>query len=82
MNVLLYIILALMTASLYRLLRGPLLEDRILSLNIFAVLVIILIVWYAIVYEQSFYLDIAIVYSLLSFAEVLAFVKFSGRSKN
>ncbi len=82
MNILLYIILALMTASLYRLLRGPSLEDRILSLNIFAVMVIILIAWYAIVYEQSFYLDIAIVYSLLSFSEVLAFVKFSGRSRD
>jgi multisubunit Na+/H+ antiporter MnhF subunit len=30
----------------------------------------------AVIYEKSFYLDIAIIYALLSFSEIVAFLKF------
>jgi len=80
MTWLLYLLVVLLFASLYRMLIGPLLEDKVLALNVVAVIIVLIISLYAISYEQSFYLDIALIYALLSFGEVLAFVKFSSLS--
>ncbi len=77
MSWVLYTLLAMLVAVLYRLVRGPLLEDRLLALNIIAVLIILIMCYFSIMFEQSFYLDIALIYALLSFGEVLAFVKIS-----
>jgi multicomponent Na+:H+ antiporter subunit F len=77
MSWVLYILIVLLVAGLYRLVRGPLLEDRLLALNVIAVLIILIMSYHAIAYGQSFYLDIALVYALLSFGDILAFVKIS-----
>ncbi len=77
MNWVLYVLLAMLPAVLYRLIRGPLLEDRLLALNVVAVLIILIMCFHSLIYGQSFYLDIALVYALLSFSEILAIVKFS-----
>lgn len=73
-----YCLIFLLVGSLYRLIRGPLLEDRILALNVTAVIIVLIIALYSISYRQSFYLDIALIYAVLSFGEVLAFVKFTS----
>ena len=77
MSWLLYIILAMLIIVLYRLVKGSLLEDRLLALNVISVLIILIMGYYALLYDQGFYLDIALVYALLSFSEILAVVKFS-----
>lgn len=77
MSWLLYIILAMLIVVLYRLVKGPLLEDRLLALNVIAVLIILIMGYYALLYDQGFYLDVALVYALLSFSEILAVVKFA-----
>lgn len=77
MTWLLVVLLAMLAAVLYRLVRGPLLEDRLLALNVIAVLIILIMCYFSVLYDQSFYLDIALIYALLSFAEILAFVKIS-----
>ena len=78
MNYILYFLLAFLVGALYRLLRGPLLEDRILALNVVAVIIVVIIGFYSIINDQSFILDIALIYAVLSFAEILAFVKFTS----
>jgi len=75
MNWLIYILVVMLVAVLYRLIKGPLIEDRLLALNVIAVLIILIMSCYSLEYGQSFYLDIALIYALLSFAEILAFVK-------
>ncbi len=69
------ILVIMLVAVLYRLIRGPMIEDRLLALNVIAVLIILIMSCYSLEYGQSFYLDIALIYALLSFAEILAFVK-------
>ena len=77
MSWVLYVLLLMIPPVLYRLIRGPLLEDRLLALNVIAVLIILIMSYHSLIYEQSFYLDIALVYALLSFSEILAIIKFS-----
>jgi multicomponent Na+:H+ antiporter subunit F len=77
MNYILYGLIMFLIGSLYRLVFGPSIEDRILAINVVAVIVILIICLYSIYYERSYYLDIALVYALLSFGEVLAFAKFT-----
>lgn len=73
----LYTLLVMLLGILYRLIRGPLLEDRLLALNVVAVLIILIMSLHSMIYGRSFYLDIALVYALLSFSEIIAIVKFS-----
>ena len=73
----LYGLLVLLAASLFRLIFGPTMEDRILAISVVSVMIILIICLYSVMYNQSYYLDIALVYALLSFAEVLAFAKFT-----
>ena len=79
MSWILYILIGLFLLTCYRLVRGPFLEDRILALNVIAVIIVLVMCYYSLIYEQSFYLDIALIYTLLSFSEVLAFIKFGDR---
>jgi len=76
MNWATYILYFFMAASLYRLLRGPSVYDRLLAFNLVSAQVILLMCFHAIRHERSYYLDVAMIYTLLSFAETIAFVRF------
>lgn len=78
MNWIIYWLLLLLTGSFYRLIKGPTIEDRVLALDVAAVIIVLIISLYSLSYGQSFYLDIALIYAILSFGEVLAFVKFTS----
>ncbi|MGM0607962.1 MAG: monovalent cation/H+ antiporter complex subunit F [Candidatus Muiribacteriota bacterium] len=71
-----YIILFLIFLSLYRLIAGPTFFDRLVSFSIISVLVILLMCCLAVVFGEGYYMDIAILYSLLSFSGIIAFSKF------
>lgn len=69
-------ILASMLLSLYRFLRGPSTFDRIIAFDVMTIAsigLIALISWFA---GRVIYLDIAIVYGLLSFLGVIIIAKY------
>ena len=69
-------ILASMLMSLYRFLRGPSTFDRIIAFDVMTIAsigLIALIAWFA---GRVIYLDIAIVYGLLSFLGVIIIAKY------
>ncbi len=68
--------------SLIRLLAGPKLSDRVVALDTFNMIAIGVIVILAKVYESSLYLDIAIIYAILSFLETVVFARFVEGKKN
>jgi len=80
MNWVFYCLVLFLLGALFRLTTGPSLEDRILALNVVAIIIVLIISLYAITYKQGFYLDIALIYAILSFGEVLAFVKFTSET--
>lgn len=74
------LILASMLLSLYRFLRGPSTFDRIIAFDVMTISsigLIALIAWFA---GRIIYLDIAIVYALLSFIGVIIIAKYLEKS--
>lgn len=59
-----------------RIILGPTIWDRLLGLNLFSSKIIILIVLFALMMKESYYLDIAIVYVLLGFISIISIARF------
>ena len=62
--------------TVIRMIAGPKLSDRVVSLDTFNMIVIGVIVVLAAVFESSLYLDIAIVYAILAFLETIVFSRY------
>jgi multicomponent Na+:H+ antiporter subunit F len=60
---------------LYRVVRGPSPADRIIAVDILGILIIGVLALYGLAYDQGFFLDIALIWALLSFVASLAFAK-------
>lgn len=75
--------IALLTAfgglCLFRVLKGPSLLDRIAAADAVGVMMTIVLVLLGLFFERSIFLDIAIVYALLLFADTLIIARFMDR---
>lgn len=65
-----------MLLSLIRLVKGPSTMDRVVSVDTLNVMITGLIAILAVVFENSLYLDIAIVYGVLAFLETIILAKY------
>ncbi len=74
---------ALLTAALFlaftRLARGPTLPDRVVALDLIAVIAVGLIAVYAIDLDQQVFFDAAIVVALVAFLGTVAFARYLER---
>ena len=70
-NVILFCVLFV----LFRVLFGPTAADRIVAVDIMGILVIGLLALLGLAYKQSFFMDIGLIWALLSFIASLAFAK-------
>lgn len=77
------IYLAFMTISfllmLIRLIKGNDTPNRAMALDAITTLTIALFVFFALFFERSFYMDVAIVYAIISFVGVLVVARFIER---
>ncbi len=62
--------------AVIRLLKGPTPADRVVALDTFNIIVIGVIALLAYSFENSLYLDIAIVYAILAFIETIVFARY------
>lgn len=70
-------ILASVLLALYRVIRGPVVIDRIVGLNVIGTKTIAVILLTGCLFERvEFFIDIAFVYALINFIGVLAFSKY------
>ena len=69
-------ILAAMALILVRALSGPTVYDRILAVNAFGTLTVLLIAVYGFLTDRPEFLDIALVYALINFIGTIAVTKF------
>lgn len=67
--------------SLYRLLRGPSLPDRVVALDLMATLVVGITIVYAIYTDTAVILDVAIVIALIAFLGTVAFASYIERKE-
>ena len=69
-------VLVVMVLALVRALLGPTVYDRILAVNAFGSLTVVLIAVYGFLSGRPDFLDIALVYALINFIATIAVTKF------
>ncbi len=82
MIVYIYFLIGVAVFSLYRLIAGPLIQDRLLALNSVSIIFIVILALYSIDTGNEFFLDIAISFLFLDFVGMIAFTKYLGREGN
>lgn len=71
-------LVALMLLAMVRLLKGPTAADRVVALDAINTLVVAAMIVLAVVFRQVIFVDVAIVYALLSFVGTLYIAKYLG----
>jgi multicomponent Na+:H+ antiporter subunit F len=68
--------------TLYRMVKGPTIYDRILTANIIGTKTVVVIILAGFIFERpQFFIDIALVYVLINFILVLAFLKYVEKGR-
>lgn len=62
--------------AIIRLIAGPTIFDRVVGLDTLNVIITAFIVFMAFILKNNLYLDIALVYGILSFLETILFARF------
>jgi multicomponent Na+:H+ antiporter subunit F len=75
LTVLIFLIIAIIMAVL-RIIKGPTSPDRIVGLDTLNTIVIVSMIIYGLVADSIIYIDVAIVYALLSFISTLFIAKY------
>lgn len=73
------VILLLMLAmfiTMIRFLKGPTLSDRVVAFDVMSIMGVSLLVLLALYFERSLYLDIALVFGLISFLSTTIFGRY------
>lgn len=77
MNIIVFSLVSLgVLFSIIRMLIGPTLADRVVSLDTLNIIIIGVIALLANQFENNLYLDIAIVYGILAFIETIVFSRY------
>lgn len=71
----LFLIVSAAILSMYRLIFGPSNADRIISADALSLITTIFLVCLALFFDSQLYIDIALVYAVLSFIGVIALAK-------
>jgi len=69
-------LLIAMLATLIRAVLGPTVYDRILAVNAFGTLTVVLIAWFVVYAGRPDFIDIAIAYALITFIGTIAVTKY------
>lgn len=79
-EIILYIVYGLIGLGLLfaviRLIKGPSIADRAVSLDTFNIIVIGIIAILSVLFDNGMFLDIAIVYGILAFLETIVFARY------
>ncbi|AEC50961.1 putative monovalent cation/H+ antiporter subunit F [Pyrococcus sp. NA2] len=75
-NIYLVLIAIATLLSMYRVFRGPTTVDRLVAVDIMTTITVGLMVLLALYYKRMIFLDVALVYAVLSFAGVIAFARY------
>jgi len=70
------ILMSAMFFTLFRFLKGPTLSDRVIAFDVMSIMSVSLLVILSLYFEQSFYLDIALVFGLIGFLGATIFGRY------
>jgi len=66
-----------MALVLYRAIKGPMLYDRALAVNVIGTKTVVVLALIGFIYNRPYFLDIALVYALINFIATIAILKYS-----
>jgi multicomponent Na+:H+ antiporter subunit F len=75
------ILTVLSFASLYRAIVGPTLADRVVAINMVSTKVTIVIILVALFLDEKNYVDVALIYAMVSFITTVSVAKYLERGK-
>jgi len=75
-NIILIVIGVFALADIYKMIAGPTIFDRLLMFGVLSAKIVMAMVIFALMTSQSYMLDIAIVYTLLSFVSTVLIARF------
>ncbi len=81
MNIWIFTVLALvalMLLAMVRLVKGPTSADRVVALDAINTLVVAAMIVLGVVFQQIIFIDVAIIYALLSYVGTLFIAKYLG----
>ncbi len=67
--------------TLYRVIKGPMIYDRVLAANAIGTMAVILLVLIGFAYRRPHFLDLAVVYTLINFIATIAFLKYREKGR-
>ncbi|HON81105.1 MAG TPA: monovalent cation/H+ antiporter complex subunit F [Methanoregulaceae archaeon] len=73
-----FILIALVFLAMVRLFHGPTPADRAVAVDTVNTLTVAVLILFGVVYRQIIFIDVAIVYALLSFVSTLFIAKYIG----
>lgn len=73
-----FVLVALVFLAMVRLVRGPTPADRAVAVDTVNTLMVAVLIILGVVYRQIIFIDVAIVYALLSFVSTLFIAKYIG----
>ena len=79
LNLAMIIIMIAIALGIYRLVKGPTVVDRVIALDLLTLISIALIAMIAHITSRFIYIDVALVYGLLSFLSVLSVARYLER---
>nr|WP_254714867.1 cation:proton antiporter [Natranaeroarchaeum aerophilus] len=62
---------------LYRVIKGPTMQDRVLAVNVLGTNTVVILALLAAALDEPWFLDIALIYALLNFLMAVAISKFT-----
>jgi len=71
------VLVVLAIAVLYRAIKGPTMQDRVIAVNVLGTNTVVILALLAVALDSESFLDIALVYALLNFLMAVAISKFS-----
>ena len=71
------ILVVLAVAVLYRAVKGPTMQDRVIAVNVLGTNTVVILALLAVALDSESFLDIALVYALLNFLMAVAISKFT-----
>lgn len=75
------LVIVLIFVSMYRVVKGPTIADRVVALNVIATKITIAIVIVSILTNQQSYIDVALVYALIGFIASIAIIRYLEKGK-
>lgn len=78
LEIIMILILLSAAVSFYRVIKGPSVLDRIAAVSAIGIMLLIVLVIMGAYYDRKIFLDVALVYGLLLFIDILVMAKYFG----